>query len=384
MPSDEDHRSGRRDRWKDGPIADITANLDVFWDTMDGLLDIQYKITQAIFETPGHYHMIIRERRAIEVMTNVSLHIHLSDPGTATRLHNHRRRLDDIAVALDGEYGAVALSARSQTGDDALARRVEGVLGIYHTEIRCAYLDTNRAKLLADECSSLTNRCKELARLYSGVTFLGQVDVRFTAYSQVAGPIIIRQINTANNLANFLPEIVSLLTHDMQYRAMTYWSNAFTTFTDPNSEVPHELRERLKASLGSGTSHKARLHFDVLSLGQVPQTTMERMREMGGILETRRLARPDDLNVLGGSGILFALWSDFVTFMTSVNLSPADAMVAPGYLFSMLPVDDTPDQSETDMPDTSEEAVAAALNAALERYLEESAKKLSGINATSV
>ena len=72
--------------------------------------------------------------------------------------------------------------------------------------------------------------------------------------------------------------------------------------------------------------------------------------------------------------MLFALWSDFVTFMTSVNLSHADAMVAPGHLFSMLPVDGTPDQSETDVPDTSSEGYShkdtheAALGADLERF----------------
>ena len=38
--------------------------------------------------------------------------------------------------------------------------------------------------------------------------------VRSTAYSQVVGPTIIHQINTANNLANFLSDIVSLLMED--------------------------------------------------------------------------------------------------------------------------------------------------------------------------
>ena len=127
---------------------------------------------------------------------------------------------------LHNTYGAVALSAKANVGDGALARQVSGVLGVFPTEVRGSFMGTNRSKLLVDECVSLENRCKELAKRHTGATFLRQVDTRFTAYTQVIGPLIIKQVNAANYLTSFLSSIVSLLPHEMQFRAMKYWNES--------------------------------------------------------------------------------------------------------------------------------------------------------------
>ena len=371
-PPEYDSRSDRRARWKDGAIADIVSNLNVSWAANDGLLDIQLKIAQSIFDTPGNYRMIIEETRMVKVMTNVSLAIHLADFGTATHLKNHRKRLDNLIDKLNEDYGPAALSAKSSAGDEVLERQVAGVLGVFHTDIRGAFLGTNRAKLLSNECTSLSDRCKQLATPYTGVTFLREVDARFTAYSQVAGPIIIRQINAANYLANFLPDIVALLPDDMQFRATEYWSDIYLRYTDTAGGAPHDLRDQLKAAFGARVSYKAPIHFDVLNLGHVPQTTLERMRRqrMQGAPEARRLARPDDLNVLGGSGLLFAHWEEFIETMTSFSLSGAGVLTAPQYLFSMLPADGTPDDCEADgTPDEWEADIVDAIEILADKML---------------
>ena len=157
---------------------------------------------------------------------------------------------------LHNTYGAVALSAKANVGDGALARQVSGVLGVFPTEVRGAFMGTNRSKLLVDECVSLENRCKELAKRHTGATFLRQVDTRFTAYTQVIGPLIIKQVNAANYLTNFLSSIVSLLPHEMQFRAMKYWNDIYANYTDGSADVPPVLREQLVSAFGSGTSYR--------------------------------------------------------------------------------------------------------------------------------
>ena len=64
----------------------------------------------------------------------------------------------------------------------------------------------------------------------------------------------------------------------MQSRAVEYWNDTYLRYTDAAGGAPHDLRDQLKAAFGAGVSYKARLHFDVLNLGHVPQTTLERMR----------------------------------------------------------------------------------------------------------
>jgi hypothetical protein len=362
----------KRQRWRDGAIADISAVLPQ--PEPGEQLGSYHRRSMRAIHTRAATRMpnLMRETRPFAIIMQASVLAHATSITYKHMLDDatSQANLRNLFTSIEEEYRPTILDAMRDPEDERYQDLMLGVICRGFTAIRCVLLRTSPQGVLTSEASVLISQI-HAARIDSTLDYVADVDTMWSNAAELWGVSHLGELCSGGTLSAILPAFVARLEPNMQDRALAYFNSVVHSYQSMSKTNPNLLPLSVRNGLSQLTATKKTLatqpqytFFEQLSANRQNADETNSMlalladAEPRNDVNSRMLTVPADLYPLAGMGLLVTHWRPFIDRLlggyTRLRLTPAPPPASeppnPRTMYAAGAAQDSSDEDDDDPP----------------------------------